>query len=155
MSRSSATTPADTGAILVVRRVIRASRERIFAAWTEPAQLQRWWGPGPVTCPDAEVDLRVGGRYRLGNRMPDGSLKWIAGVFEVVEPPGRLVYSWGFGDDAETIAASERVIVRFASRGDATEVIVRHERIPTPDISRQHRDGWQGCLDGLADYLAA
>src|SRR5262249_47241843 len=46
---------------LIVRRVIRAPVERVFAAWTEPAHLVRWWGPAPVVCCGAEVDLRVGG----------------------------------------------------------------------------------------------
>jgi len=78
---------------LVARRFIRASAERVFAAWTEPDHLRQWWGPRPVTCCEASVDLRVGGGYRIGNLLPDGTVVWIAGAFEVVEPPKRLVYS--------------------------------------------------------------
>ena len=51
------------GERVVVRRVIGASRERVFRNWTEPEQLRRWWGPGGFTCPDAQVDLRTGGTY--------------------------------------------------------------------------------------------
>jgi uncharacterized protein YndB with AHSA1/START domain len=64
---------------LVVRRTIRATPERLFEAWTEPAQLRRWWGPQDVECLDAQVDLRVGGQYRIANRFPDGRIVWIAG----------------------------------------------------------------------------
>lgn len=137
-------------ALLVVRRTIQASAERLFAAWTAPRHLTRWWGPGEITCPEAEIDLRVGGRYRLANRMPDGRIDWITGTFEAIEPPRRLVYSWGIG---EGTTSPERVTVRFEPQGDATEVIVRHERIPTPAARASHRAGWQACLTGLAAYL--
>jgi len=79
---------------LVVRRTIRAPVERVFEAWTRPEQILRWWGPRPVTCSEAEVDLRVGGSYRIGNLLPDGKVLFIFGQFEVVEPPQRLVYGW-------------------------------------------------------------
>jgi uncharacterized protein YndB with AHSA1/START domain len=133
---------------LIVRRTIRAPAERVFAAWTEPAQLQRWWGPAGVVCTGAEVDLRVGGRYRIGNRLPDGSQIWISGEFEQVVPPHRLVYTWRTEDDAP----AERVTVRFESRDGATEVIVVHERIATAPLRDGHQQGWQGCLDGLVEY---
>jgi uncharacterized protein YndB with AHSA1/START domain len=132
---------------LVVRRTIRAPIDRVFSAWTEPEQLRAWWGPRPVTCADAEVDLRVGGRYRIVNRLPDGALITIEGEFHVVEPPRRLVYSWAI-DDGD--AAVSRVTVRFEARGDATEVVVVHDEIARARVRDSHEKGWEGCLDGLA-----
>jgi uncharacterized protein YndB with AHSA1/START domain len=78
---------------LGLTRIIRAPRERVFAAWTEPAALRQWWGPGPVTCPEAHIDLRVGGAYRIANRQVDGSITWISGEFQSVRPPEELVYT--------------------------------------------------------------
>jgi glutathione S-transferase len=72
---------------LVTRRTIRASASRLFDAWTQPEQLRAWWGPRPVTCAGAEVDLRVGGRYRIDNVLPDGQMLTIEGEFQVVEAP--------------------------------------------------------------------
>ena len=57
------------GERVVVRRVIGAPRERVFRSWTDPEQLRRWWGPGAFTCPDAQVDLRTGGTYRLVDKV--------------------------------------------------------------------------------------
>ncbi|WP_421725485.1 SRPBCC family protein [Bauldia sp.] len=142
--------PPDTDAVVVVRKVIRATPARLFAAWTEPRHLVQWWGPGPVTCPEAEVDLRVGGRYRIANRMPDGAINWIDGTFEAVEAPHLLVYSWRMGD-----APDERVTVRFNPHEAGAEVVVRHERIASPEAVKTHRLGWEGCLNGLAAYLDA
>lgn len=137
---------------LVVRETIRATPERLFEAWTRPDQLMQWWGPEGVTCSAAEVDLKIGGAYRIANRFPDGQLLWITGSFEAIEPPHRLVYSWSIGADP---GASERVTVRFEARGDATEVIVTHERIHDRALRDMHEKGWTGCLAGLKRYLDA
>lgn len=131
---------------LVVRRTLSAPPKRVFEAWTRAALLQKWWGPGQVTCPEAEVDLRVGGSYRIANRFPDGKVMWIHGVFEQIEAPKKLVYTWGLGD----APSSERVTVQFEERSaDGTEVIITHERITSHEARVQHEHGWFGCLDGL------
>jgi uncharacterized protein YndB with AHSA1/START domain len=139
--------PTPYVAALVVRRTIRARPEALFAAWTDPQQLVRWWGPEGVTCTAAEIDLRVGGRYRIANRMPDGSTLWIAGEFELIEPPSRLIYSWRLEIPE---AGTERVSVNFVPRDTATEVIVTHERIVSVAARTRHESGWIGCLAGLA-----
>jgi uncharacterized protein YndB with AHSA1/START domain len=102
-----------------------------------------------VTCTDATVDLRVGGSYRITNALPGGGVVVIEGEFEVVEAPWRLVYSWRIGEEEQT-----RVTVRFEPRGEATEVIVVHEQIPTERVRESHQGGWNGCLDGLERYAS-
>lgn len=137
---------------LVVRRTLRATQQRVFDAWTQPELLRRWWGPAGVTCPEAEVDLRVGGRYRIANQMPDGGVLWIAGEFEQIEPPRKLVYTWLVGDNPN----NERVTVTFEARdADNTEVIIAHERINDPVARDRHEQGWIGCLDGLVAHFDA
>jgi len=141
---------------LVVRRTIRASAQRLFDAWTRPEHLLRWWGPRNVKCVEAQIDLRVGGSYCLGNQLPDGSLLWIRGVFEQVLPPTRLDYTWTL---APALHPPERVRVRFEPRATAsgpevTDVIVQHEHITSTALRDQHEMGWQGCLDKLEQFLA-
>jgi uncharacterized protein YndB with AHSA1/START domain len=144
------------GITLMTRRTIRASATRLFEAWTQPEQLRAWWGPRPVTCSGAEVDLRVGGRYWIANALPDGKTLVIEGEFQVVEAPHKLVYTWRAGDDQ-----ASRVTVRFEPRGERgevgelTEVIVFHEQIPSDQIRESHEGGWDGCLDGLERYILA
>lgn len=134
---------------LVVRRTIEASAEKLFAAWTEPSQLKLWWGPKGVRCIGAELDLRVGGSYRIGNQLPDGTILWIAGEFELIERPRKLVFSWRL-EGVES--APERVTVQFEAAGDATEVIVTHERIANRELRERHEQGWVGCLESLDRY---
>ena len=105
-----------------------------------------------MTCLDAEVDLRVGGRYRIVNAMPDGTSLTIHGEFLAVLAPKELVYTWRVEGEA---GEPSRVTVRFEPRGEDTEVIVIHEEIPTEPMRDSHEKGWAGCLDGLERHFAA
>lgn len=146
-------TNTDTGS-LSCGITVAATPERLFELWTTPEHIQRWWGPEGVDCPFAEVDLRVGGKYRIANRMSDGSVLWISGHFEEISPLSKLVYSWRIeGDGILERPPEERVTVTFTERGSHTDVSVLHEQISSEEIRKSHRRGWQGCLDALADYL--
>ena len=136
---------------LTMTRIIRAPRERVFAAWTTPEMLLKWWGPGHVTCPEAEVDLRPGGEYRIANKEQDGSITWIFGTFAEVTPPRKLIYDWNVSilDINPT-----QVIVEFNAHAEGTELVITHSRFPEPDIRDMHLQGWGGCLDKLDQLLA-
>ncbi len=148
------TEPDDSGAgtvSLVVRRRIRASAARLFAAWTRATELQAWWGPRAVTCIGADIDLRIGGRYSIAHRMPDGAIVRIGGAFTHIEPPRQLAYTWRREPGS---GVEEQVTVRFEPVDDATDVVVVHERIVDQATRDTHEAGWAGCLDGLAAFVA-
>src|SRR5206468_10783553 len=69
-----ATKAADKGKRreLVLARMFDAPRERVWKAWTEPAEVKRWWGPKDFTVPSCKIDLRVGGTYLYCMRSPEG-----------------------------------------------------------------------------------
>jgi uncharacterized protein YndB with AHSA1/START domain len=136
---------------LTLSRIIRAPREDVFAAWTDPESLKVWWGPGAVTCPEAEVDLREGGRYRLANRELDGSITWITGRFERVRPPEELVYTWAVSilpDEPITL-----VRVLFLPHPDGTELRLSHERFAVEAVRDMHARGWTACIEKLETML--
>jgi uncharacterized protein YndB with AHSA1/START domain len=129
-------------------RTFPAPREKVFRAWTDPAELTKWWGPEGYATPQAEVDLREGGRYRLAMRkLPDGETFYLTGTYREVRPPARLVYTWRW--EAEPELGETLVTVEFHSRGGSTEVIVTHELFPTEKARQDHQRGWAGCLDRL------
>ncbi len=151
MSTNPQTVEYEPGSLtLLIRRRIAATPERLFEAWTTPEQFVQWWGPPGVECPGAEMELRVGGAYRIRNRMPDGNEVWIGGTFERITPPSELVFSWKM---EHVEAPAERVTVRFEKSGAATEVVVFHERLANEAVREQHEAGWIGCLDGLVAFL--
>jgi uncharacterized protein YndB with AHSA1/START domain len=137
---------------LVVRRHIPASPDEVFAAWTSPDKLRLWWGPPGVECTHAEVDLTVGGIFRLANRLPTGELLWISGRFEAIDAPHHLAHTWQVG--AEFDAPQEHVVVDFVPAGDGTEITVTHRGIGSEEARLGHEGGWVGCLDGLAQLLS-
>ncbi len=135
---------------LIVRRVIKAQPDRVFNAWTNASILQLWWGPKGITCPEAEIDLEIGGVYKISNRLPDGSIVWIKGQFEEIIKNQKLVYSWW---SSEHQIQKERVTVWFKKDKHGTEVVVSHERIATQGSVEDHTHGWLGCLEGLVEYF--
>ena len=139
------------GEALGVRRTIAPPRQRVFEAWTTPTELKRWAGPGPLVTPLAEVDLLVGGHYRIHMREPNGSEHRVSGVYREVDPPQRLVYTWSWENDPEMVESL--VTVEFHERGDATEVVLRHEGFRTKESRDRHETGWGGCLEKLATVV--
>lgn len=134
-------------ATLEIRRLIPAARERVFDAWTQAKELDRWSAPSPMTA-RAEVDLRVGGRYRIVMRGPEGVDRTVGGVYRVVERPSKLVYTWKWEGNA---MGESIVTVEFHDRGKETEVVLRHDGLTDPDSRARHEHGWKGCLDNLVD----
>jgi uncharacterized protein YndB with AHSA1/START domain len=135
---------------LTLSRLIRAPREQVFAAWTDPELLVQWWGPGPITCPEAHIDLREGGDYRIANLHPDGSTTWISGTFSTVRVPEELVYTW----TANILTGPPTLVrVRFLEHDEGTELVLVHERFAVEQVREMHLEGWQGCLDKLALFM--
>jgi uncharacterized protein YndB with AHSA1/START domain len=137
---------------LKLSRIIRAKREKVFSAWTTPGLLTQWWGPGPVSCPEAHVDLREGGGYRLANLEVDGSITWIEGHFERIRAPEELVYTWRV-----SILPGEATLVRvlFLPHAEGTELVLTHERFAVEAVRDMHLEGWGLCIDKLQAMLEA
>ena len=144
--------PPQTAAVtLRLARTFAASRDRVFRAWTEPAALKRWFAPGDLTTPVAEVDLRVGGQYRVHMQAPDGTMHQLRGTYRQIDPPRKLVFTWSWETHAG--ATETLVTVEFFDRGGSTEVVLTHERLPSADERDRHEHGWDGCLTKLAREL--
>lgn len=133
----------------VTSRVIAASPERLFAAWTRPDQLRKWWGPPGGHCEDAQLDVRVAGAYRLDNRTANGELITISGTFTEVNPPATIAYTWQVDPGP---AHREFVTVSFTACDGGTNVVIRHDQIADDATRREHARGWDSCLDRLAEW---
>ncbi|MGY1830659.1 SRPBCC domain-containing protein [Geodermatophilus sp. SYSU D01180] len=144
----------DDGLRLTLRRVLRAPPGRVFRMLTEPGELARWWGPRGFTLPGAEVDLRVGGRYRLTMRPPGAAPFHLTGRFLAVDPGRGLSYTFRYEepapDDRETV-----VTLVLAARGGETVLSLTQEGFATREREDLHRAGWSDSLDRLEEALAA
>lgn len=138
------------GASLRLERTFAAPPERVFAAWTKPEVLRHWFAAGPEWTNTAiEVDMRVGGRYRLSMSGPGTVVHTVVGEYLQVDPPDRLVYTWEWEDPTAPPAAATLVTVLFRAAGRGTMVVLTHTRFPTDDVRDKHGVGWQACMDNL------
>jgi uncharacterized protein YndB with AHSA1/START domain len=133
----------------VTKRRVAAPRERVFQAWTKAEHLQRWFFPSIVgeAVPHTEVDLRVGGRYRITMHTPDGDITaMVGGTYHEVHPPEKLVFSWAWEapqpDSSETL-----VTVELHDVQGETEIIITHERFPAQTGQEEHTIGWNCALE--------
>ena len=80
--------------MLSVRRTFPVSPERLFLAWSDPVDLMRWFAPPGMDTPSAEIDFRIGGRYRFGMRpLPDGDLIFVDGEYREIVPNARISFT--------------------------------------------------------------
>jgi uncharacterized protein YndB with AHSA1/START domain len=139
----------DTGTSLRVTRGIKADPVTVFDAWTQADQLKRWSCPEGMTVGDAEVDLRVGGRYRIVMKNDEGSTHTAYGVYREIERPRRLVYTWSWEEDEDRGIGETLVTVEFTDLGGSTEVALTHELFPDAEAKASHEKGWTSCLNRL------
>src|SRR3954468_819399 len=121
----------DTGE-LEVSVHIAARPETVFPYFTDPARYVTWMGS------QAELEPRPGGIYRvtMGNGVE------ASGEFLEVDPPRRLVFSWGWNHDQAVAAGSTRVEVTFTEEDGGTRVVLRHVGLPDTGQTSHHRAGW-------------
>lgn len=143
---SPKTTTAHT---LRLARVIKASPDSVFRAWTEPDQLKHWSAPDGYAVVSADVDLRVGGRYRLRMESPEGTTHTAYGTYREIRRPERLVYTWSWEEQDDHEIGETVVTVEFRDRKGSTEVVLVHEGFPTDEDRGNHEQGWTSCLERL------
>jgi uncharacterized protein YndB with AHSA1/START domain len=140
-----------TGRIVQIRRRVRAPAELIFDLWTKPDLMARWMSPfpGAVDC-KASSDLRSGGAFSLVMSSKE-SKREVSGTYVQIDRPRKLVFTWcgPLTDNVNTL-----VTVELIARGDETDLVLTHERLPTPAIREGHTAGWGHIFDHLADAVA-
>ena len=145
---------SDVKSVLKLTRLFKAPRERVFQAWTNPGEIREWWNLGEGwTVTIAEVDLRAGGRFRIGVRSAQNkAVHEVKGTYREVIPAKKLVYTWVVEDpavgDAETL-----VTVEFITRGRHTELALTHERLSEKSLHGTVEEGWKLVLGGLQRFL--
>ena len=151
-------------AVVRLRRTFAASPERVFRAWLDPDVLSRWMAPGSMRVARAEVDARVGGRFRVWHADAAGAAVggFDAEVLELV-PNERIVFLWRFvGPDREADPGHDsRLTVTFAPAPEGgTELTLVHERLDAlirarPEIGLNVESGWASALVRLGESVAA
>ncbi len=133
-----------------VTRILNATPEEVFDAWTDPDQARHWMCPVGAEVPDLTLEARVGGRLRLVMRV-DGRDFIHLGEFLEVERPRRLVFTW---ITMYTRYRKSVVTVEFEPVDDRTELRITHVLLADEEMADAHRKGWEGLLDHLETRLS-
>lgn len=144
------TTVAADDTVLRLERLIPASPERLFELWTTPEQFAKWFGPEGYDIPNYSLDARPGGKWRATMRSPEGNKLVVSGVYRIIEPPRKLVFTWAWDDDKGVRGHETEVTVTFAAAPGGTRLTLVQQQFETAEGRNKHNMGWTSTLDKLA-----
>ena len=139
---------------LHLERVLPAPRALVFRMHSDPELFAQWWGPKGFSAPSVELDVRVGGRYRIAMQPPEGDRFYLSGEFREVDPPARLAYTFRWEDpdpdDRETM-----VVCSLRDLGGSTELTVDQGPFATEERRALHEQGWTETVDRLTELITS
>src|SRR5258707_9665151 len=143
------TTKTSEKTSLEIKRFINAPRARVYAAWTDPAQLKQWWGPEGVQTRNFVADARVGGSYRWDLTNPEGEEMTVFGEYRELVPGKKIVFTWKWDDDEAWKSGNSIVTVELFDRNGGTESLLTHEQLPDEASLGRYYARWNNDLTRL------
>jgi uncharacterized protein YndB with AHSA1/START domain/uncharacterized damage-inducible protein DinB len=118
----------------------------VFDALINPASLAKWFAPNDEMTIKAEFDPVTGGRYRVEMCHELGNTYTVGGIYETVDSPRKLVFTWKWEDEAMSALGESRVSIKLDEIDGGTELTLTHDGFPAQDAADRHKEGWNGCL---------
>jgi uncharacterized protein YndB with AHSA1/START domain len=148
----SAAAQLDQRPSLTITRRLRASPQKVYAAWTNAENLIQWFAaqakPGSV---EADLDVRVGGHYRISFINQDnGEYHEVGGVYREAVPDARLQFTWAWHSTPER---ESLVTIEFKPDAAGTLMIFRQEQFADQAARDNHERGWNKFFDVLEQYI--
>jgi uncharacterized protein YndB with AHSA1/START domain len=141
-----------TKPFLNLARTYPVAPEKVWRAWTDPQAVKKWWGPGPgEPVAVAELDVRVGGRFRIVFGGPKGTDHEVQGTYLEVLPHRKLVFTWTWPNTTPERESVVTIVFKAVDAGTALDF--RHEQLFDEKVRDDHKRGWTGSLDKLEAYL--
>jgi uncharacterized protein YndB with AHSA1/START domain len=152
---------------VVVTRLFDAPVERVWKAFTEDAEVMKWWGPQGFTSPVANMDVRPGGVSLVCMRSPEGQDMWMTWAYTKVEPMRRLEYVQNISDehglriDPSVIGMGPEfprdvaTVVTLTPRGDKTEMRIVEDTTTSEFMHEMSRLGLEQCMDKMGASFAS
>lgn len=150
-----ATGEPGNGHTLVLHRTFEASRILVWKAWTEAEHMMRWLCPAGFHVLFAEVDLKIGGKWRSGMRSPEGNEYIAGGEYLEIDRPSRLVLTHIWESNDLEPRANTEIIVTLNERDGKTDMIFVQSGLGSAESASSHKRGWTGAFDNLARLASA
>jgi uncharacterized protein YndB with AHSA1/START domain len=136
---------------LTLKRRLNAPPEKVYAAWTDPTKIVKWFGPDAGKVTRTDMDVRVGGRYDIGFHTEDGEEHNVGGVYREVVRNERLQFTWAWRSTPER---ESLVTVLIKPDGDGAILTLIHEQFFDEPARDRHQYGWTGALNKLEQLFA-
>jgi uncharacterized protein YndB with AHSA1/START domain len=131
---------------LEITKTLKAPVEKVYKTWTEAEHMTKWFGCGKTARVNVTQDLRVGGNFRVEMHCTDGEVAIVHGTYKEIVENKKLVYTWT-NNSEEFPAADTLVTVEFISKGNETELMLKHENFTKPVSAQGHSMGWGASLE--------
>ena len=138
---------------LKLTRIFDAPVDLVWRCWTEDTHLRKWSAPHGFTIPHSQGDLRVGGRWRVVMRTPEGQELGLGGVYREIVPNKLLVMTHVWDEEAGS-GVESIVTVRFEDLGSRTKMTFEQTGFVSDESRNGHEEGWGECFEILAELLA-
>jgi len=152
---------------LIITRIFDARRDRVWKAWTNPEMFMKWWGPNHFSCPLAKLDLKIGGKYLVAMRSPDGKDFYSTGTYREIVPLEKIAVTDSFADEkgniipasyygmGEAFPRETKVTVTFEDNNGKTKMTLNYPTVEGIDATMldNMKQGWNQSFDKLAASL--
>jgi uncharacterized protein YndB with AHSA1/START domain len=136
-------------------RVFDAPRERLFAAFTDPGQISKWWGPRGMTTVVDKFDFREGGIWRFVHRDSDGKEYAFNGVYKEIVEPERITDTFEFEPAAGHVMTETVVFERLPDGKTRVVGTARYANIEDLEgmVGSGMESGWSESYERLAELV--
>ncbi len=138
---------------VILENIFKATPQRLFEAWTTPAEIIKWFGPATRDLDEADIDLQVGGQWRFAYAANDEHADIMQGEYLLIEAPNRLAFSWThtriFNDGRRETTAASKVTVSFEDVAEGTRMRLVHSQVEQEAGRHGVTWGWQISFERL------
>jgi len=152
---------------LIITRIFDARCDRVWKAWTDPEMFMKWWGPKYFSCPLANLDFKVGGKYLVAMRSPDGKDFFSTGTYREIVQMEKITVTDSFADEkgntvpasyygmGETFPRETKVTITFEDHDGKTKITLNYPTTEGIDATMldNMNQGWNQSFDKLAQSL--
>ena len=137
---------------LTIERLFKASQQAVYEAWTQKEALTQWFAPTKeMSTIMHQMELKVGGQYRVEMLEPDGTSHMTRGEYVVLNPFEQIAFTWKW--ESDEMVVDSLVTIDLIEEGDATKMILTHDRLGSQHSVDLHNEGWTGCIEQLEIFI--
>jgi len=137
---------------LTMNRQLNASQQQVYSAWTDKEAITSWFSPSDeIATIVHELDLRVGGLYRIEMLEPNGNSHKIHGEYVVLNPYQQIVFTWEWESEEQTV--NSLVTIDLEEQDGKTNLVLTHDKLASQESVELHSEGWVACLAQLEIFF--